>query len=171
MLAALALLFVAAPARAPAETAPATRGVDDTAKVAEAASHLKKGDAQIDARKFGAARREYRAAAKLMREEGGVPHVAMRRIANTFYFQGRYNSAMRTLDKLAREAAEHGDLVTQAWAIADAAWVAGKAGARLDVEKRVAKLEKLLNSPFLPGHVQRDIRARRLDDYYALAQR
>jgi hypothetical protein len=90
---------------------------------------------------------------------------ALRRIANSHYYEGHYQSAAHTLEKLAKEAAEYGDLVTEAWAIADAAWVAGKAGDKLDVDRRVARLERLLGSDYIPAEVKAEIRAKRLGDY------
>jgi tetratricopeptide (TPR) repeat protein len=163
-LAALTMLLLAAPAAAAKDAGTPIRYDEPTTMVD---IHLAKGDDQIDRRNFGAARREYRAAAELTRAEGNLPAEALRRIANSFYFQGRYDSAVKTLDKLAAEAAERGDLATQAWAIVDAAWVAGKAGRKSAVEKRIARLEKLLGSQYLPADVRHKIRSERLDAYYA----
>ncbi|MEE9132343.1 MAG: hypothetical protein V3U13_02165 [Gemmatimonadota bacterium] len=128
-------------------------------------AHLDKGDVLFSRGDFGSARKEYAVAADLARGEGQVPVKALRRIANTQYYEGRYQSAGLTLLKLAKEAAEYGDIVTEAWAVADAAWVAGIAGDKIDVDRRVAQLERLLTSPYLPDDVREEIRTKRLGDY------
>ncbi|MGD8699157.1 MAG: hypothetical protein PVJ43_07700 [Gemmatimonadales bacterium] len=127
--------------------------------------HMQRGDELFTQGDLGAARKEYKAAADLMRENGEIPAKALHRIAYTQYYEGKYQSAGKTLEKLAKEAAAFGDLKTQAWAIADAAWVAWKAGDTLDVKARVARLERLLTSPYLPADVKQEIKAKRLGDY------
>jgi tetratricopeptide (TPR) repeat protein len=166
LLAALTLL-VAGPASASGAT---SRSAKDEAVAAVSAAaldvdtYLDRGDAHFTKRNYSAARRQYRVAAKLTRADGEVPIKALRRIANAHYYEGRYQSAANTLEKLAREAAEYGDLVTQAWAIADAAWVAGRAGAKIDVDRRLVRLERLLGSPYLPDDVRQAIRTQRLGE-------
>lgn len=118
------------------------------------------GDELMGEGEFGEARTEYRAAAVLIEADGGFPGIALRRIADSYYFEGKYQHAIAALDRLADEAAEVGDVVTQAWAVADAAWVlmkdaqrAGKharPGATMEVKRRLAQLDRLLESPYLP---------------------
>lgn len=127
--------------------------------------HLQRGDDLFIQGDLGAARKEYEAAAKLMRENGQVPAKALHRIAYTQYYEGKYQTAGKTLEKLAKEAAAFGDLKTEAWALADAAWVAWKAGDTLDVKARVARLERLLTSPYIPADVKQAIKEKRLGDY------
>ncbi len=39
------------------------------------------------------------------------------------------------------------------------------AGDKIDVDRRVAQLERLLTSPYLPDDVREEIRTKRLGDY------
>jgi hypothetical protein len=128
----------------------------------EVQPYLDQGDALAAEGRYGAARREYRAAAELMRAEDKLPSRAIRRIANTYYFQDRYQTAGKLLLELADEAASYGDVRCQAWALADAAWVAGIAGDKIDVERRLVRLERLLASPYLPVTTREEIRNKRL---------
>jgi hypothetical protein len=86
----------------------------------------------------------------------------MRRIANSFYYEDRFQSAGKVLLDLADEAASFGDVVTQVWATADAAWVAAAAGDKIDMDRRVASLERLLASPYLPDEVRSEVTSKRL---------
>jgi tetratricopeptide (TPR) repeat protein len=124
--------------------------------------YLDKGDALAAEGRYGAARREYRAAAELLRAEGRLPSKPLRRIANTYYYQDRYQSAGRILEQLAKEAAACGERKCQVWAVADAAWVAGIAGDKIDMERRLARLERLLTSPYLPLVVREEVTNKRL---------
>jgi tetratricopeptide (TPR) repeat protein len=128
-------------------------------------AHLDRGDEFFYQGDLSAARKEYEAAAKMIRDSGQVPAKALHRIAYTQYYEGRYQTAGKTLEKLAKEAAAFGDLKTEAWALADAAWVAWKAGDTIDVQRRVARLERLLTSPYLPSDVKAEIKVKRLGDY------
>lgn len=127
--------------------------------------HLQRGDEFFTQGELTAARKEYEAAVRLMREEDQFPAKAMHRIAYTQYYEGKYQTAGKTLEKLAKEAAAFGALETEAWALADAAWIAWKAGDALDVKRRVARLERLLTSPYLPADVKQQIKTKRLGDY------
>lgn len=135
--------------------------------------HLETGDQFLGQRKYGKARTEYSAALDLLRDDGGYPGIALRRIAESYYHERRYQKAIATLDRLAQEAADAGDVVTQAWALADAAWVlmkdaqhAGKnarTGATMELKQRLVKLERLLQSRYLPQDERAKIIARRCD--------
>ena len=133
--------------------------------------HLELGDRLVGQQKFGKARSEYHAALDLIEEDGGHTGVAIRRIANSYYLEGKYQHAISMLDRLANEAAAVGDVEMQAWAAADAAWVlmkdaqrAGKRarpGATMEVKQRLAELARLLDSPHLPQDVRAKIIAKR----------
>lgn len=135
--------------------------------------HLEQGDQLVGQQKFGKARTEYRTAVALIQADGGFPGIALRRIADAYYFEGKYQRAISALDRLADEASEVGDVVMQAWAVADAAWVlmkdaqrAGKharPGATMEVKRRLAQLERLLDSPYLPEDARVKIIAKRCD--------
>lgn len=123
---------------------------------------LEKGDALGAEGKWGTARRFYKLAVDLKRKHGELPTAALRRIANSYYYQGRYQSAGRILEQLAKEAASYGELRCEAWALADAAWVAWVAGDKMDMERRLVSLDRLLTSPFLPDDVRDNVVEKRL---------
>lgn len=133
----------------------------------EALALIEKGDQLAGSKKYGAARREYAAAAELIRAEGGFPSLPLEKTADTYYFQGMYRSAISTLDKLAREAAEVGDLSTQAWAQADAVWLfdidcqshakSERPGRNMEMSQRATSLRRLLGSPYLPAETRDEI--------------
>ncbi len=131
---------------------------------ASAQTHLDLGDAFIAEREYGKARKEYRTAEELIRAEGGFPSVAIRRIADAYYYDGKYWSSVSTLDRLAREAAEYGDVVTLAWAQADAAWVLAKRcslnkcpGVHSELKEREYRMWRVLASPYLPDEERSEI--------------
>ena len=158
-----------------------TPAVASTAAVGEAAyatidelsaeEYLAKGDELAGEQKYAAARRAYSHAVDLIRAEGGLPTQALRRIANSHYFQGRYQSAALALEELAAEAASFGELTIQAWALADAAWIAAVAGDKIDVDRRLARLDRLLTSSHLPTEVRNEIKTKRLEETVLLSAR
>lgn len=167
VLAAAAMLgvgFSAAPAQpsTPAFDLNELRSAD--ALPAAAASHVAVGDELAGKGRYAQARREYRAAVDEIRAENGFPAVPLDRIAKSFYFERRYANAISYLDRLAKEAAAVGDLTTHAIASADAIWVLGveygvkgtavMPGARMEMKERLARLRRLLASPFLPIEVR-----------------
>jgi len=113
-------------------------------------------------RDFSAARKQYQAAADLLRAQNLSPGPALHHIAEAYYHEGKYQRAVVTLDALASEAAEYGDLVSEAWAMADAAWILARdceskqraARGRFEIERRLTKLYRLLNSPLLPAEIR-----------------
>jgi hypothetical protein len=129
---------------------------------AQVQAHLDNGDALVAEGRYGTARREYRAAAELMRAEGKLPSKALRRIANSYYYQDRYQTTGKVLLDLADEAAQFGELKCQVWALADAAWVAGIAGDKIDMDRRLASLDRLLSSPYLPDIAKEELMNKRL---------
>jgi hypothetical protein len=129
---------------------------------AQVQQHLDYGDELVAEGRYGTARREYRAAAELMRAEDKLPSQPLRRIANSYYYEDRYQTAGKVLLDLADEAAKFGELKCEVWALADAAWVAGIAGDGIDMEKRLARLDRLLSSPYLPDIAKEELRNKRL---------
>ena len=123
---------------------------------------IEKGDALGAAGKWGTARRYYTLAADLKRKQDQLPSAALRRIANSYYYQDRFQSAGKILDQLAKEAAAYGELRCEAWALADAAWIAWIAGDKIDMERRLVRLDRLLMSPYLPDDVRADVVEKRL---------
>lgn len=123
---------------------------------------LDEGDELGAAGKWGSARRYYKLAAELARKNDQLPSAAMRRIANSYYYQNRFQSAGKTLERLAKESAAYGDLRCQAWALADAAWIAWVAGDKIDMERRLVRLDRLLTSPYLPDDIRAEVVNKRL---------
>jgi len=153
-------------------TAPELRAVQTTDGVAvtlqppdinvEMQQLISAGDQAAAIGSWGAARHHYEHAADLARENNQLPSAAMRRIANSYYYQDRFQSAGKVLEDLAKEAAAFGALSCQAWALADAAWIAGVAGDKIDMERRLSRLDRLLTSPFLPAEVKNQVVQQRL---------
>jgi tetratricopeptide (TPR) repeat protein len=136
-----------------------SQATDQDAKIQDL---IDKGDALGAAGKWGTARRYYSLAADLKRKQGQLPGAALRRIANSYYYQDRFQSAGKILEQLAKEAAAYGELRCQAWALADAAWIAWIAGDKIDMERRLVRLDRLLMSPYLPDDVRDDVIEKRL---------
>ncbi|UCC82653.1 MAG: hypothetical protein JSW46_17015 [Gemmatimonadota bacterium] len=118
-IAVLALTALALVADGLVSAEPATRDL---------ASVLEQGDMLTRHGRFDAARAVYASAAEIVRSEGRLPDRELRRIANAYYFEGRYREASATLEQLAREAQAHNDSNAQALAIADAVYVSALAG-------------------------------------------
>jgi hypothetical protein len=123
---------------------------------------IAEGDELGAAGKWGTARRYYKLAAELAQKHDQLPSAAMRRIANAYYYEDRYQSAGKILEQLAKESAKYGDLRCQAWALADAAWIAWVAGDKIDMERRLVRLDRLLTSPYLPDEVRAQVVDKRL---------
>lgn len=130
----------------------------------EAASHMEMGDESFGSGNYAGARAHYQQAIDIIRRDDDFPNTALHRIAATYYFDGKPQTAAAQMDALAAEAATFGDLVTEVWAMADAAWIQGKQGAKIDMEDRVTKLRKLLRSPYLPYEVRSEIMSKRLGE-------
>jgi tetratricopeptide (TPR) repeat protein len=109
------------------------------------------GDLLTAQHRFAAARMRYETAANLDRNDGILPVEAVRRIANTYYFEGAYDKARDKLVELAAEAERLGEWETQLWALADAAWLADLSGDDAGFESHLAQLETLLDSHEMPG--------------------
>lgn len=125
---------------------------------------LDRGDALLEQGELKRARSAYREAATISRTEGALPEEPLRRLANAFYFDRDYRWAAKTLDQLAREAATAGDLRVEAQAAIDAAWLYGKLGARREMVQRLARVERLLQSPLVPDEVKKTISEHRLPE-------
>ncbi|HEY8485144.1 MAG TPA: hypothetical protein VIL13_11065 [Longimicrobiales bacterium] len=113
-------------------------------------ARLAAGDAHVAERRWAAAREEYLAAAGLLRADGTFAGPALRRLANSYYFQGRHLEAAAVLDTLAAEAALFGELSAEAEALFGAALLYNRSGRPAEARERVIRLQRLLTSPFLP---------------------
>jgi hypothetical protein len=81
-------------------------------------------------------------------------------LANAYYNSGDVRGAATVLDQLATEAAGVGDVAIQAIATYNAAWLNGQAGQTTQAAARVARLEKLLRSPYMPGALREYLSSR-----------
>ena len=112
--------------------------------------YIDRGDDLSSRLRFDAAARQYGQAANVARREGHLPSGTSWKMANAQYFDGNLVGAAATLDKIANEAALVGDLEVEALAIYYAAWLDGKAGHKIETAARVAQLEGLLQSRYMP---------------------
>ena len=122
--------------------------------------HVKRGDVLRSALRFVDAEQAYRRAAEIARGEGHLPSRTMWLLANSYYNDGDLRGAAAVLDQLAAEAARVGDLAVQALAMFNAAWLNGSAGRTAQAASRVARLETLLRSPYMPGALREYLSAR-----------
>ena len=134
----------------------------------QAQAFIERGDELLGNSHYSAARRQYETARDIIMLDGDFPNPALYRIAVSYYYEGRSVTAADHLEKLASEASEYGDLVAQAWALADAAWINSRAGMKLTMDGRVDRLRLLLKSPYLPSEVRSEILTRRLGEFAEL---
>jgi hypothetical protein len=112
--------------------------------------HVGRGDEWTSHLNYGAAARDYRKAANVARREGHLPSATTWKLATALYYDGNLVGAATVLDQLANEAALVGDLEVEALSIYYAAWLNGKAGLKVETAARVARLEGLLGSRYMP---------------------
>ncbi len=153
-LAAIGLFVVAAPFGLTADRPMVESAVVTTMARAQIAV----GDRLVAAGDFEAARDVYDVAAKMVRSQGELPQEAVRRIANAYYFEGDYENAAATLDRLAVEAVAFDELVAELWALGDAAWLAGLGDEPDDAIRQ--RFERRLDSSDLPASEREEIRSK-----------
>ena len=94
-------LYLAILASMPAiAAAPSTDPIADhppSFAIAAPTFHVQLGDLLTAQHRFAAARLRYETAANLERSEGNLPVEALRRVANTYYFECDYEKAQETL--------------------------------------------------------------------------
>lgn len=160
----LTLATVGASSEVAAEPIPLA-GMSISNLSSEAQSYIEKGDEFVARRSYNRAREQYQKAVKIIRADGDFAAAALYRIAAAYYYDGEFKNAAGKLDEVAREAAEFGDIATHAWALADAAWLLGQVGAKIDVDKHLERLDRLFQSSYLPDQVRDEIIAKRLGEY------
>ena len=111
---------------------------------------IDRGDELTRRLRFDAAAGAYARAADVARGEGHLPSGTTWKVATAYYLNGDLVPAAAALDKLTDEAARVGDLEVEALSIYYAAWLDAKAGRKAEVAARVARLEGLLRSPYIP---------------------
>jgi hypothetical protein len=112
--------------------------------------HIGRGDELSSRSRYDAAVREYGRAAEIARREGHLPSLASWKVANAHYYGGNLVGAAAVLDRLGDEAALVGDLEVEALSLYYSAWLHGKAGRKVETAARVARLEGLLRSRYIP---------------------
>ncbi len=109
-----------------------------------------RGDELTGRLRYDAAAREYARAADIARREGHLASGTSWRLASARYYNGNLVGAAAAMDRLTDEAALVGDLEVEALSIYYAAWLDGKADRSTEVAARVARLEGLLGSQYMP---------------------
>jgi hypothetical protein len=112
--------------------------------------YVGRGDELTGRLRNGAAAREYARAADIARREGHLASGTTWKLATAHYYNGNLVGAAAALDQLTDEAARVGDLEVEALSIYYAAWLNGKAGRKIEMAARVARLEGLLGSQYIP---------------------
>ena len=116
----------------------------------EVQQYIGRGDELTGRLRYDAAAREYARAADIARREGHLASGTTWRLASAHYYNGNLVGAAAALDQLTAEAALVGDLEVEALSIYYAAWLDGKAGRGSEMAARVARLEGLLGSQYMP---------------------
>lgn len=116
----------------------------------EVQQYIGRGDESSSHLRYDAAARDYARAADIARREGHLPSGTTWKLANAHFYNGNVVGAAAVLDRLADEAARVGDLEVEALSIYYAAWSDSKAGRKTETAARVARLEGLLRSRFMP---------------------
>lgn len=122
--------------------------------------HVRRGDSLRSALRFVEAQQEYGRAAEIARGEGRLPSRSLWLLANAFYNDGNPVRAAAVMDQLTNEAARVGDLPVQALAMFNAAWLNSQAGRTREAGARVARLERLLQSPYMPAAIRSHLTGR-----------
>ncbi len=116
--------------------------------------YMGRGDELSSHLRYDPAAREYARAADVARREGHLPSGTRWKLANAHYYNGNLVGAAAALDQLADEAGLVGDLEGEALALYYAAWLDGKTGRKTEMAARVARLEGLLRSRYMPVAVR-----------------
>ena len=112
--------------------------------------YIGRGDELAGRLRYDAAAREYARAADIARREGHLASGASWKLASAHFYNGNLIGGAVALDHLANEAALVGDLEVEGLALYYAAWLDGKAGQKAEMAVRVARLEGLLGSRYMP---------------------
>jgi hypothetical protein len=132
--------------------------------------YVGRADESLSRLNYGAAARDYRKAADVARGEGHLPSATSWMLATALYNGGDLVGAATVLDGLANESALVGDLEVEALSIYYSAWLNAKAGRQAETEVRVARLEGLLGSRYMPVAI-RDLLVDRLKTSREIAVR
>lgn len=131
-----------------------------TSNDAAAQKLIDQGNRLLGDQKYADARIKYQSAVEMIRKKGEFPAQPLYEIASSYFYEGEPETAASHFTGIADEAAKYGDLATEAWALADAAWIYGQAGEKLNVEMELGRLNRLLTSPYLPKQVRDAIQSK-----------
>jgi len=106
--------------------------------------HMALARRALDAGDYGTARRAYKVAALLEREEGRVPAAAVFGLVSVLNVQGALTEAVQELDHLAGDAARAGNDEVEARALADAIWIKMETRGRMAARNDAVRLRALL---------------------------
>lgn len=149
-------LFLSVGGAPPSTEAPALSvepWVECTTPVQDAAcAHLHRASELIEEDRLKQAGQEYRNAVQARRLAGQYPGEELWLLASFQYSSGKWRQAARTLDLLANEARDVGDLDRQAMALTNSILLYAANGRTETAVARLERLMPLLNSPYLPAH-------------------
>lgn len=106
--------------------------------------HMALARRALDAGDYTTARRAYKVAALLEREEGRVPAAAIFGLVSVLNVQGALTEAVDELTHLAADAARSADNETEARALADAIWLKMETRGRMAARNDAIRLRELL---------------------------
>lgn len=112
--------------------------------------YISRADELSNRFRFDEAAKEYLRAADAAHRAGHLPSLTRWKAASAYYNGDNLRAAATVLDQLSDEAAAVGDLEIEALAIYYSAWLHGKAGAKIEATTRIARLETLLRSRYMP---------------------
>lgn len=115
----------------------------------EAANRMQLAESHLAAGRTRDARRVLETLAEEQRASAVVPADALLRLASIHAAEGKYARAAFVLDELSEIADAYGDPATQTRALLEAAVLYGNAGMGEVAALRVARLQELVNSPFV----------------------
>lgn len=111
--------------------------------------HMALARRALDVGDYGTARRAYKVAALLEREDGRVPTAAVFGLVSVLNVQGALTDAVEELEHLASDAARADDGETEARALADAIWIKMETRGRMAARNDAVRLRELLKSSTL----------------------
>jgi hypothetical protein len=106
--------------------------------------HMALARRALDAGDYTTARRAYKVAALLEREDGRVPAAAVFGLVNVLNVQGALGEAVEELERLASDAARAANDEIEARALADAIWIKMETRGRMAARNDAVRLRELL---------------------------
>jgi hypothetical protein len=122
--------------------------------------HIELARTAVASGDFDAARREYLSAVTLDRAAGRLPTESTMGLVQMLYAQSYTREASHMLDLLANEAAQRGDVETEARARADALWLKAGDGRRPQAREDATRLRTLIKQGVLSADTQRYVASR-----------